>query len=105
MNRSEFNFMQEEIREIIKNALEELNEQLDNTSKISYGEQTRLTGAGAVLDSMDFVTLITIIEELLEEKFGRDLRLVSDKAFSVQYSPFKDFSTLEQFILDLLNER
>ena len=46
--------MQEEIREIIKNALEELNEQLDNTSKISYGEQTRLTGAGAVLDSIDY---------------------------------------------------
>ena len=97
--------MKEEIRDIIKAALEELNEQLDSTSKISYGEQTKLTGVGAVLDSMDFVTLITIIEELLEEQFGREVRIVSDKAFSVQYSPFKDFSTLEQFILDLLNER
>lgn len=96
--------MKEEIREIFKSAIEELNEQLDSTSKISYGEQTKLTGAGAALDSMDFVTLITIIEELLEEKFGRELRIVSDKAFSAQYSPFKDFSTLETFILDLLNE-
>ena len=95
--------MKEQIRDIIKSALEELNEQLDITSKISFGEQTKLTGTGAALDSMDFVTLITIIEELLEEKFGRELRIVSDKAFSAQYSPFKDFSTLETFILDLLN--
>ena len=96
--------MKEEIREIFKSAVEELNEQLDSTSQISYDAQTQLTGAGAALDSMDFVTLITIIEELLEEKFGRELRIVSDKAFSVQYSPFKDFSTVERFVLDLLNE-
>lgn len=94
--------MNEEIREIIKSAVEELNEQLD--SKIAYEEQTRLTGPGAVLDSMSFVTLTTIIEELLEEKCGRKIRIVSDKAFSVQYSPFKDFSTLERFISELVNE-
>ena len=53
--------MQEKVKEIVKKSLEELNEQLDET--LEYDDDLRLIGKEAVLDSMSFVTLMTIIEQ------------------------------------------
>lgn len=96
--------MKEQIVDIIKEAIVELNEQLEDNEKISYDLEARLIGKNAVLDSMSFVTLITIIEELVEDKFDVSIEIVSDKAFSRTNSPFYSIQTLENFIMELMEE-
>ena len=53
---------------------------------------------------MDFVTLITIIEELISDKLEKDIHIVSDKAFSRERSPFYSVGTLTEFIVELAKE-
>ena len=94
--------MQEKIKEIIKKAVEELNEQLEENKKIEYADDLKLMGKGAVLNSMDFVALITIIEELIGDEFDKDIYIVSDKAFSRENSPFRTMETLTNYVEELL---
>ena len=95
------NGLLEQIRMIVRDAIDELNEQLDEP--IRYEESARLIGKDAVLDSMSFVTLVTTIEELVEDVLDRDIEIVSDRAFSQERSPFATLETLESYVLELLN--
>ena len=92
----------DKVVEILKEAIQELNEQLDE--KISYDEELRLIGKDAALDSMGIVVFVTIIEELIDDKFNCLIEIVSDKAFSREYSPFYSIGTLKEFVVELINE-
>lgn len=96
--------MKEQVEEIIKEAIAELNEQMDADKQLIYSTDTRLIGKHAEIDSMEFVTLVTIIEELIGDKFDKDIRIVSDKAFSRERSPFYSIKTLTDFVVELLEE-
>jgi len=54
------------------------------------------------LDSLDFTTLIIIIESNIFNKLGKNITIVNEKAFSKKYSPFKDVKSLIEFIIELL---
>jgi acyl carrier protein len=54
------------------------------------------------IDSLDFVTLIVIIENNIFNKMDKNITIVSEKAFSKIYSPFKNVETLTEFIVELL---
>ncbi len=90
--------------EIIRQAVEELNEQKETDNQLKYDPDTRLIGKHAEIDSMEFVTLITIIEELVSDEYDKDIRIVSDKAFSRERSPFYSIATLTSFVNELLEE-
>ncbi|MDE6433385.1 MAG: hypothetical protein K2L07_04075 [Lachnospiraceae bacterium] len=92
------------VKEIIMDSIEELNEQLDDDRQLVYSEDVRLIGKKAAIDSMEFVTFITIIEERISDELDKDIRIVSDKAFSRERSPFYSFETLEEFIAELIKE-
>lgn len=94
--------MEEQIKTIVKEAVDELNEQLEDDDKLEYSEDIRLIGKNAKIDSMDFVTLITIIEELILDKFDKDIHIVSDSAFSREKSPFYSIGTLSSFVKELI---
>lgn len=94
----------EQIRALIKEALDELNEQLDEEAKVPFSDETRFIGSKACIDSMSFVTLVSIIEELISDKLGKTVQLVSDKAFSQERSPFYSIATLVEYIRNLLAE-
>ncbi len=96
--------MKDQIREILKESVDELNEQLDDEKKILFSEDVRLIGKKSLLDSMDFVTLITIIEERISDQMDRDIRIVSDKAFSMERSPFYSIGTLIDYVTELVGE-
>lgn len=96
--------MEEKIKGIIKDAIEELNEQLEANRKIEYDEELRLIGSKAALDSISFVTLVAIIEDLIGEQFDKNIIIVNDKAFSQERSPFHSVATLSDYIEDLLKE-
>ena len=94
--------MHDKIYEIIKEAVAELNEQLEEKRKIEFSDDVRLIGRAAAVDSMDFVALITIIEELVADKLGKSIRIVSDRAFSMERSPFQSIGTLTDFVTELV---
>lgn len=96
--------MQDKIQEIIKEAIDELNEQLDDENKILYNDETRFVGSHACIDSMGFVTFISIIEGLITDKLNKSIQLVNEKAFSQKHSPFYSIQTLTDYIQELLNE-
>ena len=96
--------MKEQITEILKEAISELNEQLDDDEKIAFNDETRFIGSHAGIDSMGFVTLISIIEELIADKTGKNIQLVNEKAFSQKHSPFYSVATLTDYIETLINE-
>ena len=94
--------MKSKIENIIKQAVEELNEQKDADNQLKYDPETRLIGRHAEIDSMEFVTLVSIIEELVGDEFDKDIRIVSDKAFSRERSPFYSIGTLTDFVVELV---
>ncbi len=97
--------MKTKIENIVKQAVEELNEQKESDSKLNYSPDTRLIGKHAEIDSMEFVTLVSIIEELVGDEFDKDIRIVSDKAFSRERSPFYSIGTLIDFVTELVEEK
>ena len=96
--------MKEKIIEILKSSIEELNEQLDSEQQVQFNEETRFIGSKACIDSITFVTLITIIEELIEDEFEKTVHLVNEKAFSSKNSPFYSIETLTTYIEELVKE-
>ena len=67
-------------------------------------ESTRLMGSKGIFDSMDLVTFVVEIEELLAENFEIEVELTSDKAMSRRTSPFINPNTLATFITEQIHE-
>lgn len=93
-----------DIRNVVKESIDELNEQLDEDRQLMYSSEVRLLGKNAAIDSMAFVTFITILEERISDELDKDIKIVSDKAFSRERSPFLSFESLEEFLTELIKE-
>ena len=64
-------------------------------------ENTRLIGSKSIFDSLDLVTFIVSLEELLQDNYGIDVILTDEKAISRQTSPFINPATLARFISEI----
>ena len=93
-----------DIKKIVKDAIGELNQQMEADRQLEYSAEVRLIGNNASIDSMEFVTLVTILEERIEDECDKSIKIVSDKAFSRERSPFYSIETLEEFIIELIKE-
>jgi len=80
----------------------EENEIEIDPSKID--QNARLIGSSSALDSIELVTFIVEVEQMLEESIGLELQLASEKAMSRRTSPFISLATLSKYIMTLLNE-
>ncbi|QOX65172.1 hypothetical protein FRZ06_18360 [Anoxybacterium hadale] len=96
--------MKETVEELIQEAILELNEQLDEDRKISYSEDLKLIGVNAALESISFVTLIAILEDLISDRLGKNILIVNDRAFSQERSPFRSVESLSDYVTGLLHE-
>lgn len=94
--------MKEKIQEIILDSLKEFNEEKGKDEVLEISKDTVLLDVNGKLDSLDFVTLIVIIENNIFNKIGKNITIVSEKAFSKKYSPFKNVNTMTEFIVELL---
>ena len=92
----------QELVSLITRQVTSYNENLDNPVDLSAGEGTLLFGAGAVLASVDFVTLVLDIEEAVEEATGTSITLADERAMSQKHSPFRTVGTLADYISELL---
>ena len=59
------------VQEAIIEHIKGFNDTLENPVDLSKGADSVLFGAGGALDSVDFVSLVVDIEQMVEEKFGQ----------------------------------
>lgn len=96
--------MQQKIENIIKEALEELNEELESEALNDITSQTKLYGGNGALDSLALVSLITDLEERVSDEFDKDIVLADEKAMSQSTSPFRNVESLTNYIQKLIEE-
>ena len=94
----------QKIEGLIIRSLNELVEVLDVQIIGSVDSNTRIFGQEGVLDSMGLLTLITDLEEGIEDEFGVSLILADERAMSQKNSPFRTISSLSQYIGILIEE-
>ena len=89
---------------IILEALENLNQELDEGQRVEIGPVTPLFGPDAQLDSLSLVSVIVDVETALTVTWGLPVSLTDDRAMSREISPFDDVGTLADYVLELLAE-
>jgi hypothetical protein len=67
-------------------------------------EHTPLMGPGAPLDSLGLVMVVTDYESRLNQAFDAEIVLASDRAMSMNHSPFRSVSALSDYAVELLRE-
>jgi len=70
----------------------------------SVDERTPLVGPQAALDSLGLVMVVTDFEARLNDAFGTEFVLASEKAMSMTNSPFRSVAALSDYAEELLRE-
>lgn len=93
------------IQEAIIEHIEEFNKTLETPVDLSKGADSVLFGGDGSLDSVDFVSLVVDIEQMIEEKFGQVVALADARAMSQEHSPFRTVGSLAEYISSRLEEK
>jgi len=94
----------ERIESVIINTLEEIKDIFDDQNLHVIDSDIKLFGQEGVLDSMGLVSLITELEEKIENEFGISLTLADERAMSQKKSPFLTITSLAKYILRLIEK-
>ncbi len=92
------------IIEAIFSVIDGINKRLPNEERLEKSVDTVLFGASGKLDSLEFVQLITEVEQRIEKEFGVIVTLANDQAMTKRNSPFRTIETLAEHIRLLLNQ-
>ena len=92
----------EQIKELVFNAIDELNQQMKSDEQMDKSEMLVLFGPSATLDSLGFINLITTIEENIEDELDLMVTIIDEKAMSREDSPFLTVGTLIEYLLELV---
>lgn len=95
----------EQLLRIVLAAAEELNVQLDNRIEVERGADALLYGQEGPIDSIGLVSLVVLVEQAIEEAFGVDVLLATDKAMSQRHSPFASAGSLAAYAAELVQEQ
>jgi hypothetical protein len=68
------------------------------------GVNPAIFGQGGPLDSLGLVNFLADLEYRLEEEFGEEVVLASERAMSRSRSPFRDAAALTDYVVELLGE-
>jgi hypothetical protein len=66
--------------------------------------EVALFGQDGNLDSLNLVGFLVAVEGRIEDRTGRTVRLVSERAMSQKHSPFRTLKSLAQYAEELLCE-
>ena len=79
---------------------------LENEIEINceIDDKTRLIGSSSIFDSLELVQFIVEVEQFLDEDYGIEIQLASEKAMSRRNSPFISIQSMYDFILEEINE-
>lgn len=90
---------------IIFQAIDELNEQLPKEERLEKTVDMKLFGSGGKLDSLRLVSLITTLEQKIEEDLGASVSIFDHMAVSEIENPFMTIHSLADFLAALLENR
>lgn len=71
---------------------------------LSLSPETELYGPKGILTSLNLVTLVVDLEEVIASDYGKNITLTHEKTFSVQNSPFKTIANLAGYISELISQ-
>lgn len=94
--------MEENIKLIILDSIEEYNDGLPLDEKISKNPNDTIYGKSSRLDSLGLVSFIVNLEQNVEDKLGKAISLADEKAMSQKSNPYKNIESLTEFISSLL---
>ena len=96
--------MNDRIKLVIMNSIEEINRQLENEHQLEKSTNTVLFGEDGKLDSLGLINLVVAVEQNIEDEFDVTITLADERAMSQKRSPFKTVGTLTNYIEILLKE-
>ena len=76
-----------------------LDEPIDDLNENSY-----LFGEEGILDSMELVSMIVAVEQIVEDIFDKQITIVNAKAMSLKNSPFRTVASLADYVEQLVKE-
>jgi acyl carrier protein len=94
----------EQVREVLERAIQEVNASLSNPIPSNAPDDTTLYGREGVLDSLALVTLLSSLEEGIEDTFGLSFTLADERAMSQTRSPFRTIGSLTDYVMLLIQE-
>jgi acyl carrier protein len=95
----------EQIVQAVMEAIDELNGQLPKGEKLEKSVDTVLFGSGGNLDSLRLVSLVTTVEQKIEEKFGTAVTLLDDISAMENDNPFSTVNSLAAYAASILEKK
>ena len=92
----------QEVQDLVRASIVSVNEEKLGGEQIPTGEDTVLIGSGTVLDSLDFILLVTNIEERLYASTKRQYQLVQDMGAFDNNNPFRTVASLSDHIISVI---
>jgi acyl carrier protein len=92
----------EDVQNIIRDSIVAINEEKQGGEQIPVAEDTVLMGSGTVLDSLDFILLVTNIEERLYASIKQQIQLVHDMGAFDNNNPFRTADSLSDHIISVI---
>lgn len=91
---------------VISSVNELLNESDEQTrpEPADLNEGTQLIGQRGILTSLELVTLLFNIEQLISDEFSVNVTIADDRAMSREKSPFRTVGSLAEYITQLITE-
>ena len=94
----------EKVLQAVMDAIDELNCQLPKEEKLEKSKDTALFGSGGNLDSLGLISLVTALEQKIEESFGVTLTLLEDIAALENDNPFRSVKVLTDYVCSILEK-
>lgn len=88
----------QQVKDLVLDSIVAVNEEKQGDDKIPVSPDTVLLGSGSLLDSLDFILLVTNLEERLHSHTGRDIELSSGLQSFNDQNPFRTVATLSEHI-------
>jgi len=96
--------MREQIETLIKEAVADLNEELQYDSLENLSEDTVLFGGDDGIDSLSLVRLVVDVEQRTQEELGKSVSLTDERAMSARRSPYRSIGALTDFVVERIGD-
>lgn len=90
------------VKASVKDVIEEGSASL---KKSDINNDTRLLGSGSGIDSLDLVNIIVVIEDKVENEYGKSVTIANEEAMSRAKSPFINVESLAKYVNELISEK
>ncbi|HEV7266444.1 MAG TPA: hypothetical protein VGN83_16210 [Falsiroseomonas sp.] len=90
--------MRDKILSVINGVLLDVNQELDHDEFRSPSEQTLIYDGENGIDSLSLVLLLGSLEARINQEFGANILIASEKAMSMRNSPFRSVGSLANFV-------